>query len=267
MDLKDIDNGVLRAFTAEISTDLAPTTVTATLSLVKAIVASATDANGNRTFNRTWNNEFIDAPLVSKSSLKAPIIGREALCEAISRTLNREKGLYSLLAGSGLRIGEALALGTGHGTGLNIWDPNKAILSIQSTVLQNGEIQPMPKTEAGIREVDLHPELNEFLKDSLRAGENGGLLFQENDKPLIYRTVLRRMQRDGIQEGCHAFRRFRVTHLERNNVPHSLIQFWTGHASSDITDHYTRIGSDIQARKEWCEKAGLGFQLPTGNSQ
>lgn len=262
-DLKDIDNGTLRRFTAEISNDLAPTTVTATLSLVKAIVASATDANGNRTFNRTWNNEFIDAPLVSKKDLKAPIIGREALCGAISRTLDREKGLYSLLAGSGLRIGEALALGTGHGTGLNLWDPDKAVLSIRSTVLQDGEIQPMPKTEAGIREVDLHPELNSYLRQCFQGVR--GLLFQENDKPLIYRTVLRRMQRDGIQEGCHAFRRFRVTHLERNNVPHSLIQFWTGHASSDITDHYTRIGSDIQARKEWCEKAGLGFQLPLEN--
>src|SRR5579863_4366995 len=74
MDLKDIENGVVRAFIADISPSLAPTTVTATLSLLKAVIASATDQNGNRTFNRTWNADFIDAPLITKAGLNAPII-------------------------------------------------------------------------------------------------------------------------------------------------------------------------------------------------
>lgn len=263
VDLKDIDNRTLRVFVADISPDLAPTTVTACLSLLKAVIASAVDANGNRTFNRTWNQDFIDAPLIRKQDLKAPIMGQKALSQAILASQGQNQGLYSLLAGTGLRIGEALALGTGQGRH-NIWDPDKAVLRVNATVLQNGEIQPMPKTEAGIREVDLHPELNSFLR--LLLPRQGGLLFGDGSKPLVYSTLLRQMQRLGIEEGFHAFRRFRVTHLERNNVPHSLIQFWTGHAAGDITDHYTRIGSDILARKEWCEKVGLGFQLPTRKS-
>lgn len=259
MSLYDIDNGVVRQFVADISPELAPTTVTATLSLLKAVIASAVDHNGNRLFNRTWNADFIDAPLVTKAGLNAPIMGGNALQRAISAPNNTDRILYCLLAGTGLRIGEALALTTGQRTEHNLWDPDKGVLSIRSTVLQNGEIQPMPKTEAGIREVDLHPELNSFLR---RAPLNGGLLFQKDGKPLLYSTVLRRMHKLGIQEAFHAFRRFRVTHLEGQNVPHSLIQFWTGHAAADITDHYTRIGSDIQTRKEWCEKAGLGVKLP-----
>jgi integrase len=258
MDLKDIENGVVRQFIADISQELAPSTVTATLSLLKAVVASAVDENGNRTYNRTWNADFIDAPLISKANLNAPIMPSGTLQEALGQAQEADKALYSLLAGTGLRIGEALALGTGQGTGLNIWNPDKATLSIRSTVLQNGEIQPMPKTEAGIREVDIHPELNSFLR---RRPIESGLLFQNDSKPLVYSTVLRRMHKLGIKEAFHAFRRFRVTHLEANNVPHTLIQFWTGHAAGDITDRYTRIGSDIQVRKEWCEKAGLGFQL------
>jgi integrase len=259
MDLKDIENGVVRRFIADISQELAPSTVTATLSLLKAVIASAVDENGNRTYNRTWNADFIDAPLIVQKDLNAPVIGRESLSEAISKAKGADKPLYAILAGTGLRIGEALALGTGQGAGLNIWNPAKATLSIRSTVLQNGEIQPMPKTEAGIREVDIHPELNSFLRS--RPTESG-LLFQNNSKPLVYSTVLRRMHKLGIKEAFHAFRRFRVTHLEANNVPHTLIQFWVGHAAGDITDQYTRIGSDIQTRKEWCEKVGLGFKIP-----
>jgi integrase len=259
MDLKDIENGVVRRFIADISPDLAPTTVTATLSLLKAVIGSAVDENGNRTYNRTWNADFIDAPLIVQKDLNAPVIGHRSLLQAISEANPTDRALYSLLAGTGLRIGEALALGTGQGTGLNLWDPDKAVIRIQSTVLQNGEIQPMPKTEAGIREVDLHADLNSFLR---RAPLKSGLLFQNDGKPLVYSTVLRRMHKLGLSEAFHAFRRFRVTHLEGQNVPHTLIQFWTGHAAGDITDRYTRIGSDIQTRKEWCEKAGLGFQLP-----
>jgi integrase len=262
MSLYDIENGTVRDFVADISRELAPTTVTATLSLLKAVIASAVDQNGNRLFNRTWNADFIDAPLIVQKDLNAPVIGRETLLEAIRKAQPTDRALYSLLAGTGLRIGEALALGTGQGTGLNLWDPDKGVLSIRSTVLQNGEIQPMPKTEAGIREVDIHPELNSFLR---RRPIESGLLFQNNDKPLVYSTVLRRMHKLGIEEAFHAFRRFRVTHLEGQNVPHTLIQFWTGHAAGDITDRYTRIGSDIQTRKEWCEKAGLGFQLQVGD--
>jgi integrase len=263
MDLKDIENGVVRRFIADISQELAPSTVTATLSLLKAVIASAVDENGNRTYNRTWNADFIDAPLIVQKDLNAPVIGRESLSEAISKAQGVDKPLYAILAGTGLRIGECLALGTGQGTGLNIWNPAKATLSIRSTVLQNGEIQPMPKTEAGIREVDIHPELNKFLTGTLlREGEKRGLLFQNSNKPLVYSTVLRRMHKLGIEEAFHAFRRFRVTHLEANNVPHTLIQFWVGHAAGDITDQYTRIGSDIQTRKEWCEKVGLGFKIP-----
>ena len=135
--------------------------------------------------------------------------------------------------------------------------------------MQNGEIQPMPKTEAGIREVDIHPALNSFLKASTAVSASGGLLFQNDRKPLIYSSILRRMHKSlGVPEAFHAFRRFRVTHLEGQNVPHSLIQFWTGHAAADITDRTIHgSGSDMQTRKEpVAKKAGLGFQLPLENS-
>lgn len=262
MDLKDIENGIVRGFIADISRDLAPTTVTATLSLLKAVIASAVDENGNRTYNRTWNADFIDAPLIRKNDLKAPLLPLSRLLGAITATLKEGKGLdaifYALLAGSGLRAGEALAVGMGQRTGLNLWNPDKGIIYVQNTVLQNGDIQPMPKTEAGIREVDLHTDLNSFM---LRMPIKSGLLFQNEGKPLIYSSVLRRMHKLGIPEGCHAFRRFRATHLDKMSVPEGLKRFWLGHASSNVSESYVKIGQDIEARKTWCEKIGLGFEL------
>ena len=51
-----------------------------------------------------------------------------------------------------------------------------------------------------------------------------------------------------------SLRRFRTTHLENMSVPRVLVDHWTGHATKTITG--------IGARKNWCRRAGLGFQLP-----
>ena len=74
------------------------------------------------------------------------------------------------------------------------------------------------------------------------------------------RTLRRRFLALGIP-GFHSLRRFRITHLQGANVPTTLTKFWSGHAAGDITERYTKIGSQIQERKDWSVKAGLGFQL------
>ena len=40
--------------------------------------------------------------------------------------------------------------------------------------------------------------------------------------------------------GCHAFRRFRITHLRKNGVPEELIHFWAGHVGKSVTDDYSK---------------------------
>ncbi len=62
--------------------------------------------------------------------------------------------------------------------------------------------------------------------------------------------------------GYHSFRRFRITHLENMGVPRGMAMFWTGHASRNVHETYIKFERDLQARKEWCEKAGLGFEIP-----
>jgi hypothetical protein len=45
-------------------------------------------------------------------------------------------------------------------------------------------------------------------------------------------------------------------------VPQDIERFWLGHASPTITDLYARgITLDKAWRREWAERAGLGFTL------
>src|SRR6266478_3680263 len=103
---------------------LSPATINLAVSLVKQVVKSAVDENGEQLYPRTWNTRFIDAPRVDPSSQKAPITPSQTLQEAISRTKGEAQALVALLGGTGLRIGEALALMVGLDDGVNsFWDP------------------------------------------------------------------------------------------------------------------------------------------------
>jgi integrase len=67
--------------------------------------------------------------------------------------------------------------------------------------------------------------------------------------------------------GCHAFRRFRVTHLRKNGVPEDLIHFWAGHAGKSVTDDYSKLKDDLVFRKEVAIRVGLGFELPSKKAE
>jgi hypothetical protein len=45
-------------------------------------------------------------------------------------------------------------------------------------------------------------------------------------------------------------------------VPEDFVMFWLGHKEKTITDRYSKMKERLELRKEWAEKAGLGFQLP-----
>lgn len=259
--LAEIENGRAKQFIQHLSdNDLTPASVNAIFSVLKQVIKSAVDQNGNILFPRTWNADFLDLPVINRSHQDAPIILPERVSEAIRQTIPMNKALYALLAGTGLRIGEALCLMTPGVAGYHsVWYPDRAMIDVKTTLV-NGLVQTSPKTEAGIREVDLAPELNEFLLKQLSP--KPGLLFSNSNGDLVdIHTAYRHLRDSGVNTGFHSFRRFRLTHLDKENVPEGLKRFWAGHAGQDVSERYVKIGSDIQARKFWAEKAGLGFEL------
>ncbi len=182
----------------------------------------------------------------------------------ISKLLNASLGtpfvLYALLAGTGLRIGEAFGLQVEH------ISPDFRTLSIRQSVW-NGVIQS-PKTDSAIREVDLNGELAELLKEIVGDRKNGLVFTTRTGKPLHQSNTLRRhlhptlMGLDIEPVGFHAFRRFRVTHLRKQRTPEDLVRAWLGHSSSSITDRYSKVSDDVDYRRDVVEHVALGFDLP-----
>jgi integrase len=254
VEMADVDNTTAKTLVDRLTeARLSPATITLAVSLMKLIVKSAWDAKGNRLYPVEWNSDFYKAPRVVPTRQKAPITSLGTLQAAVDETEGEVRVLIALLGGTGLRIGEALTLFVGPDDGVNsFWDPQAGTLTIRTTLVDR-EVQHATKTEAGTRTVDLDPSLNALLHSLL---PRTGRLFLT-----AHRTLRRRLAAHGIQ-GFHALRRFRITHLQGENVPSTLTKFWAGHSlAADITERYTKVGADIQKRKVWSEKAGLGFQL------
>ena len=212
------------------------------------VVASLVNAEGEQVYPRKWNHDFIGIPIVNKEQQHRPTITASEVSEVINRSPRREAVLLVLLAGTGLRAGEILALK------LTDFSDDFRILHVSRSIWKGRE--QAPKTPAAIREIDIP----EPLAGVLRAYANGktGLLFAtKSGRPLTQRNVHR-----AAGHALHAFRRFRTEVLRRARVPEDLIGLWLGHTRKTVTDLYADgLKNDRQWRRDWCEKAGLGFSV------
>lgn len=247
-----IDNETLNQIVMKMVADkMSPATITGVINTVKEVVGSCRDRKGKQLYDRTWDAELIDCPIVEARKQKAPMISQLEAESAILRAGSPYDTLFCLLAGTGLRIGEALALKARPNTGSSFYDPDRSVLVVQTTMFRGTE--QTTKTPAGVREIDLHPALNSLL---IEKSPSTGKLFP------VRRTTAYQIADETNVPGFHSFRRFRKTHLQMQNVPDGLTRFWMGHADKDVADRYVKIGANIEARKEWAVKAGLGFELP-----
>jgi integrase len=260
--LQDVGNKVVSEVVQKLSDQgYSARTIALNVVVIKKIRKSALTPNGDQLFPYEWNTEVIDAPSVSNDN-KA-VVSVQSLQDALSKATPERKALYALLAGTGLRINEARALIVARvdDSVSSSYLPTESKLVIRQQMTRNG-LAPV-KTEAGVREVDLSADLNSALnafinitKDGAQPLGCGELIFSDCEN--CYRDSL---EKDGIVGGFHTLRRFRITHLRLAGVPDPLVKFWAGHAAGNVTEQYTQVQGAIQSRKEWVEKAGLGFKL------
>jgi integrase len=178
----------------------------------------------------------------------------------VQKTYGPERVLYALLAGSGLRIGEALGLEVKH------LSEDCLTITIEQSCWE-GDIQA-PKTKNAYRQVDISSELAKLLKSYI-AGRQAGFLFANRaGKPLSQTNLLRRSLHPILEElkvakaGFHAARRFRTTWLRKQRAPEDLIKFWLGHTEQSVTDGYSKLDEDVHFRKQVAEEIGAGFVVP-----
>jgi integrase len=270
--LSEINNAALKTVVATMSEGkLSPKTIDNYAQVVKMVVASAVDKEGEEIYPRKWNHEFMDMPIVEKAKQNTPCFSQEVMSGLASWKWERERMVFILCGAAGLRIGEALGLEIDRHI-----SPDFLTLSIEQKA-RHGKIEERLKTTSALRKVDLHPMIAALLKEFAGERRTGFLFCTRNGKPLGSSNILRRHLHPALKQvgfinpftgtskaGNHAFRRFRNTHLRNRTLcPEGLQKFWMGHANETMGDLYDKIKEDVEFRREWAERCGFGFKLPS----
>ena len=268
--LDSVNNLALKGLVAKMHEGgLAPKSVHNYAQIVKMVVASAVNEQGEEIHPRKWNHQFIDMPMVDRKKQKTPSFTADVVTGIVRVSKGVYYVLFALCAATGLRIGEAL--------GIDIKDisPDCTVIKIRQKAW-NGQIHKYLKTPNGNREIDLHSSIAALLKGYIGNRTSGLLFCSRSGRQLWQSNILRRglypalkklQWRDEelglVKSGSHAFRRFRDTFLRNYTAtPDGLIKFWLGHAGKDMSDLYDKIKRDVPFRRYVVEKAGLGFELP-----
>jgi integrase len=259
--LADVNNRSLKELVEKMAAKLSPASIRDYSQIVKAVVASAIDENGEEVFPRKWNEDYIDAPVVKNQ--RQPSTNGQGMTAMLGCATGHYRMLYALLAGCGpLRVGEALGLEIGK----HISEDCRTLIIEQKA--KRGEIQPYLKTKNGNREVDLCSQLSLMLKDFI-GKRTSGLLFQTSSGAQLLQTnvlrdslhpILKKLEH--AKGGFNIFRRYRMTHLEKSDCPEALKHFWSGHAPKHVSERYVKLLTDRQFRIDWADKIGLGYELP-----
>jgi len=264
--LSSVNNLAVRGLVANMTREgVSPKMVSNVIQVVKMVVASAVNENGERVHPRTWNHEFMDLPEIKHQ--RQPAHSSETMKAIAAKSHRREQMLYVLLGASGLRFGEAFGLEIDK----HISD-DLSTLHIRQKVW-NGRVQPFLKTENGVRDIDLHPSISAMLKKFIGDRTSGLLFCSKNGSPLLQSNVLRLSLHPLLEElgqpksGAHAFRRFRTTWLRKQRAPEDLVRFWLGHANKTVTDVYSKLKEDVTFRKQVAQQVGIGFELPAEKPQ
>lgn len=259
--LADINNRSMKELVEKMAGSLSAASIRDYVNIVKIVVASAINEDGEELFPRKWNDEYIDAPFVKHQNQPSTTAG--GLAKILENATGQYRTLYALLAGCGpLRIGEGLGI-----------EIDKHISSDFRTLYirqkaKCGKIQPYLKTKNGVREIDLCTSLAEMLREFVGDRKSGLLFHYPSGRQLLQSNVLRISLHPILafmqhaKGGFNIFRRFRITHLDKSDCPGSLKHFWSGHAPEHISERYAKFFDEREYRLEWAERVGMGFNLP-----
>ena len=269
--LASLDNPEARELVAKMKAELkdderrfSDKTIVETFKVFKTVIASARDEKLKRVYPREWDLVYIGLPKVSKREQHRPTFTAKEIVHIIK---NCKLAIYRLvvvlLVATGIRIAELLALEIGKHI-----SPDCTVVYIRQQRIRKGEIAPTPKTDAGYRDVDIHPLIAKMLREYIGNRKSGFLFETETGKMLwpgtLYRdglkTILNGMGRSKVR--FHAFRRFRQAVLEKSEVRQLLIDYWMAHDNSDMSARYAnQLTEDVEFRQEWTKRVGLGFEL------
>ena len=166
-----------------------------------------------------------------------------------------------------MRVSEALALETHH-----FINGGRTIVVEQQVEKNAPRIVQYLKTDAAKREVDLHPDVAEYLHKYM-TGKMGLLIHTAIGTPhlngnLDTRWLTPRLKQMGLDErgmGWHAFKRFRKTWLRGQRCLEDINNFWMAHRPQTMSELYSHLHEETGLRLDEAERVAYGFTLPASN--
>ena len=263
--LGNVHNMTVKTLVTKMKKSLSARTVNKYVEYIEQVVASLKDGKtGEPVHPRKWDAREMDLPVLKSKEQRRPALNLNAVNKLVSESEGDEQSLYVLLAATGMRISEALALESKH-----FVNNCRTIQVYQQVDRDHPRIVKYVKTDAGFREVDLCTAVGEYLQAFINHKD--GLLFEtRNGTPYLHnnleqRWLTPRLEAMGIDErgmGFHAFRRFRKTWLRGKRVQEDINNFWMGHAPETMSETYSRLDLELDLRLAEAESMGVGFTVP-----
>jgi integrase len=261
--LSSVGNLALKGLVAKmVRAGLSPKTINTYSQVVKSVVASAVNEEGEQLYPRKWNHEFCDMPVVDKRKQKTPCPTSDVMTGIIAMTKGYKQMFLALVGGGGFRAGEAIGIEIDKHISVDF-----RTIKVRQKV-RRGKLEHFLKTDAGCRDVDLCSVLAEMLKAYVGERTSGFLFQNKKENPLSQTNLLRRGLHPALRKlgqpkaGLHSLRRFRLTWLRKNRIPADLERFWMGHENENVGDDYSKVKDDLAFRLEQAETVGLGFEIP-----
>ena len=261
--LGSVDNLTLKPLIDKMSAaGLSARTINKYVEFVQQTVASLKGANGEPVHKRVWDAETMDLPVVEHSKQKRPSLKADPISKLIRKSKGQEQALYVLLAAAGMRISEALALETKH-----FINNGRTIMVEQQVEKDAPRIVLHLKTDAAKREIDLHPDIAEYLREYI-TGKTGLLFHTANGTPYLHnklegRWLTPRLIKMGLEQkgmGWHAFKRFRKTWLRGQRCLEDINNFWMAHRPQTMSELYSHLHEELQLRLDEAERVGYGIR-------
>jgi hypothetical protein len=183
--LSEINNAALKRVVAAMSeAGLAAQTIINYTLVLKLVVASAVNTEGEQIYPRKWNHKFVDMPVVVKAEQNTPCFSPEIMSGLARWKRERERMLFILSGSAGLRIGEALGVEIDKHI-----SPDFQTISIEQKV-RKGKVERRLKTESARRKIDLHPAIATMLRQFAGERRSGFLFCSKKGEPLQASAVL-----------------------------------------------------------------------------
>jgi len=264
--LGDVHNVTVKPLVNKMKQSLSARTVNKYVEYVRQIVASLKDGRtGEPIHPRKWDSSVLDVPVINPRKQRRPALRQDAINTLVSNSEGTEQALYVLLAATGMRISEALAIEAKH-----FVNDHRTIQVCQQVDRYKPRVVKYLKTDAGYREIDLPQNIADYLRSYIN-GKDGLLFKTRNGTPYLHNGLHQRwltprleaMQIDEKGMGFHAFRRFRKTWLRGERCQEDINNFWMGHQPETMSELYSRMDFELVRRLDESERVGVGFNVPS----